>query len=71
MTLMLATEDTRAYFIKTSIEFIRDRGFDGVDLDFEYPGSRGSPPGDKQRFTKLCQVSLSWYNSLRIGAWAC
>lgn len=70
MTEMLSSEASRQKFVDHSVSYLRNMDFDGLDLDFEYPGTnypqygRYSPPEDKQRFSQLCQV----WDTLKIHA---
>lgn len=52
---MVSSADTRATFVTTSITFLRTNGFDGLDLDWEYPSLRRGKDTDKANFATLCK----------------
>ena len=55
---MVATNSNRQEFTTSTIKFLRDHKFDGIDMCWEYPANRGSPPEDKQKFGELLKVRL-------------
>lgn len=52
---MSGSADNRATFIKGLRNFMDEYGFDGVDIDWEYPQAddRGGQPGDKDNYVTL------------------
>ena len=50
---MAADPASRQAFARSALAFIRRHKFDGLDLDWEYPGKRGGKPEDRENFILL------------------
>ena len=50
---MVADPARRKRFVESVVAFCQEHNFDGLDLDWEYPGKRGGSPDDKENFVKL------------------
>lgn len=48
-----ADPERRKVFIQDIIDFMKKYGFDGLDVDWEYPAQRGGKPEDKRNFSIL------------------
>ena len=64
---MAKTAERRATFIASTVEMVKEHGFDGLDLDWEYPGGRSDSPGapeDKANFASMLRYAILktlWY----------
>jgi len=61
------TDASRKKFADSAVKFVNQYGFDGVDLDWEYPVSGGldtnkTRPEDKHNYTLLVQAVRSAFN---------
>ncbi|XP_059149988.1 acidic mammalian chitinase-like [Physella acuta] len=50
---LVKDETTRDTWVKNVVRYLRSHGFDGIDIDWQFPATRGSPADDKQKFTLL------------------
>ncbi|KAK7501542.1 hypothetical protein BaRGS_00007346, partial [Batillaria attramentaria] len=53
---LVASESAVKVFAEKAAIFLRTAGFDGLDVDWRYPASRGSSSRDKQLFTKFLEI---------------
>ena len=52
---MAKSRKKRSKFVKSAVEFLKKYNFDGLDLDWEYPGKRGGSNDDKKNFILLAK----------------
>jgi len=58
---MAADPVKRGKFVTSSIAFLEKYNFDGLDLDWEYPGKRGGAEDDKKNFIELIKELKAAY----------
>ena len=59
---MVRSKASRKIFIDSALLFLKKHKLDGMNIDWEYPTERGSPPDDKQRFASLIQEISNAFN---------
>jgi GH18 family chitinase len=64
-TNMVSSAGNRATFINNVVNFMETYGFDGADLDWEYPGAddRGGVPADTENYVALCKEMSTAFGS--------
>lgn len=64
-SIMTSSQGNRARFISGLMQFINTYGFDGVDLDWEYPGAddRGGVAADTANYVSFAQELRATFGS--------
>jgi len=55
-TKLVSSRKNMEAFALEVIRYLRMHNFDGLDVNWEYPATRGSPPEDKHNFAELLEV---------------
>ncbi|KAG8041476.1 hypothetical protein G9C98_002769, partial [Cotesia typhae] len=55
-SLMASNPESRERFADNAVAFVKKWGFDGFDLDWEYPAQRDGSPNDVKNFVELVKV---------------
>ncbi|BFZ21286.1 hypothetical protein BsWGS_24325 [Bradybaena similaris] len=58
----VGSDSNMTQFAENAVTYLRAARMDGLDMDWEFPGSRGSPPEDKYQFTKLMKTIYSTFD---------
>ncbi|XP_063447727.1 putative chitinase 1 [Mytilus trossulus] len=58
---LVSSRTNMELFALEVIRYLRMHNFDGLDVDWEYPATRGSPPGDKHNFAELLEVLQHYF----------
>lgn len=64
-TSLAESAERRGHFIRQSVRFLREFGFDGLDIDWEFPGApeRGGRLVDRKNFTALLREFRAYMHS--------
>ena len=62
---MASRKKSRELFARTAAAFLRDRDFDGLAIDWQYPTQRGGRKLDRKNFSLLLKVSENQDKNIR------
>ncbi|KAK7483787.1 hypothetical protein BaRGS_00025003, partial [Batillaria attramentaria] len=65
---MAGVAAVRSRFVTSAVRFLRQHGFDGLDIDWEYPGLRGGSPKDRNNLVMLCKELRQAFEAEKSGS---